>query len=224
MIPNTYDNRQIASSQNRYAGRPIWFRKMAIIQPLFFFGCSALLVGCSAKISTIEITDYREPGEAHQYRESFEEAYYDIDPAGNVNIVLRRTSPNVSAEGEEITQVIYIHTMWRSIPGITVAHKSQINATVTYGIMGDRMGVTFEGAGSVFAKENKAKNTITGTVELARLKPTRKLTQDSALFHHAEISGEFFALRDRRKVVHTINELNRTFNPLPIVENKSSNP
>ncbi len=218
------DNRQDAQIAGRCKHRTTRFYNSAKTLPLLFATGFMLLGGCAAKISSIEITDYRDPGEAHQYRETFEEAFYDIDSAGNVNIVLRRKSPNDSAEGEEVTQVIYIHTMWRSIPGITVADKSQINGTVTYGIMGDRMGVTFEGAGSVFVEENKNKNAITGSLELARLKPTRKLTQDSALFHHAEISGEFFAVRDRRKVVHTINEMSRMFNPLPIVENASSKP
>ena len=185
--------------------------------PLWMF-LILFLTGCSNRLSTFSVIDYREPGVAHQYRETFDEAYYDIDPSGNVNIVVHRESPNAVEPGEAITQVICIRTVWRSIPGTTVAHRTQINGTVTYGIIGGYMGVTFEGAGSVFFRENHKKNELTGTLELVRLRPTRKLTKDSTLFHHAELSGEFFATRNRRRVVRMINEMNRLFGPLTAVQ------
>lgn len=185
---------------------------------LVFATIPFLIAGCATPVSTFKVVDFREPGKAHTYRESFDEAYYDVDQSGNVNVVIFRESPSVNDLDEKITQVIHIHTMWRSIPGTTVAHRSQINGTVIYGIVGGRMGVTFEGAGSVFFDENKKKQELTGTLELARLRPTRKLTDDSTLFHHAELSGTFFAVRDRRRVVRTINEMNRLFGPIPTVE------
>lgn len=204
--------------QSESFNHPQNFKHSVLIRVILFLAIIPfLLAGCTSRVSTFEVVDFREPGKAHTYRESFDEAFYDVDQSGNVNIVIFRESPSTNEPDENITQIIYIHTMWTSIPGTTVAHRSQINGTVTYGIVGGRMGVTFEGAGSVFFNENKKKHELTGTLELARLRPTRKLTEDSTLFHHAELSGNFFAVRDRRRVVRTINEMNRMFGPLPVV-------
>ena len=49
-----------------------------------------LFAGCSTRVSTFEVVDFREPGNAHTYREAFDEAFYDVDQTGNVNIVIFR--------------------------------------------------------------------------------------------------------------------------------------
>jgi hypothetical protein len=164
-----------------------------------------------------EITDYRDPGGPKLYRETFDEAYYTIDDHGNVDLVLRRATESKSNPEHEVIQVVHIRSVWRSIPGETVAHRTQINATVVYHIISGRVGGTFEGAGSVFFKEDKRRGMLTGTLDLARLRPKRRLVADSSLFKLAELCGEFRATRDPRRVVRTINEMNRLFGPPPPV-------
>jgi hypothetical protein len=171
--------------------------------------------GCSVRTSTFEIVDYREPGEAKRYRETFDEAYYTLDEHGNVDIVLRRLSPRETEPGQGITQVIHIRSVWRSIPGDTVAHRTQINATVSYHILSGRVGATFEGAGSVFFTDNRRTDRLVGTLDLATLRPKRRLVAGSPLFRRAELAGEFCAARNPRRVVRIINEMNRRFGPLP---------
>ncbi len=174
--------------------------------------------GCSVRMSTFEITDYRDPDGAKRYRETFDEAYYALDDHGNVDVILRRATPSKSDPINEIVQVIHIHTVWRSIPGDTVAHRTQINGTVSYHIISGRVGATFEGAGSVFFSEQQRTRTLTGTLDLARLHPKRRLVADSHLFKLAELAGEFRAEHNPRRVVRIINELNRLFGPLPPVQ------
>jgi hypothetical protein len=171
--------------------------------------------GCAGPVSKFKIVDYRESGSTKGYHETFAEAYYDIDPQGNMEIVLRRTEPTEADPGREITQVIHIRSVWRSIPGDTVAHETQINATVGYMIMSGRMGAAFEGAGAVFFKENRGKDTLTGTLDLALLRPTRRLAEGGLIFERAELAGKFHAKRDRRRLIRLVNEMDRLFGPLP---------
>ncbi len=172
------------------------------------------LGGCAAPPATFEIADYRGPGEARRYQESFDEAYYDLDQHGNVNIVLRRCGGRSVGESE-VTQIIRIHSVWRPVPGRSVSHATQINATVSYYISGGRVGDTFEGAGSVFYVQNPDKEVLDGTLDHAVLRPKRQLDPGDPLFSRAELKGKFRAARDRRSVVRIMNEADRLFGPLP---------
>lgn len=186
-------------------------RSRILVLPLLFISGT----GCSVKTSTFEIVDHRQSGEAERYHETFDEAYYALDGHGNVDIVLRRSAPAESEPGQTITQVIHIRSIWRCIPGATVAHRTQINGTVRYHIVSGKAGATFKGAGSVFFKQNGRRDTLTGTLELALLRPQRRLVAGSTLFERAELMGEFRAQRDPRRVVRTINEMNSIFSRPP---------
>jgi hypothetical protein len=180
-----------------------------VVLPLF------LITACSTGRSSFEIVDYRESGAAKRYREMFSEAYYDIDPAGYVQIALRRSQPGRADPNTKITQIIHIRSIWQSIPGRTVANETQINGTVSYSIMSGRIGATFEGAGSVFCRQDRDQDMLTGTLELAILKPMRKIAGGRPLFERAQLSGRFRAERDRRRLIRLVNETNRLFGPLP---------
>jgi hypothetical protein len=174
-----------------------------------------LPLGCFPRPSAIEIVDYRDASDAKRYRETFDEAYYDLDNQGNVNIVLRRSSGRSGAGESQVTQIVSIRGVWRSVPGKTTSHATQINATVSYYVVGGRVGDTFEGAGSVFFTQNRKKNTLSGTLDRAVLRPKRQLTPGEPVFGRTELSGEFSAARDRRQVVRIMNEADRLFGPLP---------
>ncbi len=171
--------------------------------------------GCTAPQSTIEIVDYRNPGRGLRYRETFDESYYGFDDRGNVDIILRRSHPGTDDPGENVTQVIHIHCVWRSIPGRTVADRTQINAAVRYMVSSGATGATFEGAGSVFFKQNRRGDALRGTLECASLKPKRRLAGTGSFFERAELSGQIRAKRDRRRVVRIINDMKRLFGPPP---------
>ena len=173
-----------------------------------------LPLGCSVRSSTFEIVDYRDAGDAKRYQETFDEAYYDLDEHGNVNIVLRRTSTDQRGE-QDVTQVIRIRSVWRPVPGRTASHRTQINAAVSYFVAGGRIGDTFEGAGAVFFRQNRGKTVLAGTLDHSVLRPKRQLAPGEPLFARAELSGTFRATRDRRQVVRIIHEADRLFGPLP---------
>ena len=181
-----------------------------------------LISGCSIRTTTFDVVDYRQPGEARRYRETFDEAYYDLDDHGNVDIVLRRREPGTADPDRSTVQVIHIRSVWRSIPGNTVADRTQINGTVSYMIISGSTGAAFEGAGAVFFRQNRQGDTLTGTLDHASLKPKRRLAGGGAFFERAVLSGEFHASRDPGRVVRIANEMNRLFGPSPSRKRQSS--
>jgi len=173
------------------------------------------VTGCSNHTSTFEIVDYRDRGEVRRYRETFNEAYYRLDEHGNLDIILRRETPSRPNPGHTIKQVIHIRTVWRCIPGTTIAHSTQINGTVSYHIVTGEVGATFEGAGSVFFAQNEKKGTARGSLDRATLKPTREHGAAHDLFRRAELRGRFHAKRDPRSVTRIMNEMDRLFGQAP---------
>ena len=173
----------------------------------------SVVCGCAGSGSVFEIVDYRPDGPPHRYREVFSEAFFEFDGTGNVDVVLRRSQPGAGQGDLGITQIIHLRSLWRPIPGETVAERTQINGTVTYCIISGNLGATFEGAGSLFFSHNERKNLLEGSLELATLRPTRQLTSTSDFFDKAELSGRFTARRDGRRVRRIVNDINRRFGP-----------
>lgn len=169
------------------------------------------LTGCAVQTSTFEIVDYRADGEAKSYHQTFDEAYYAVDDGGTVSIVLQRSTPSQSNPGSDVRQVIHLRSVWRCVPGETVSHRTQINGTVSYHLITGQIGATFEGAGSLFFSEDRKKHILTGSLDLATLKPTRRLAASHDLFRKAELKGQFHAVRDPRRVRRIVNDMNRLF-------------
>jgi hypothetical protein len=175
-----------------------------------------VLSGCLQPVSRFQIVDFREDGSPRPYHESFEEAYYDIDHADNVDIVLRRVEQVAQSPPETITQVVHIRSFWRPIPGKTGDGPTQINGHVSYLIVSGSRGAAFEGAGSILIAQVPFDNdALKGILNGAILKPTRRLATGADLFQRAELSGQFQATRDPHRLVRIINEMNRLFGPLP---------
>ena len=170
---------------------------------------AACVVGCSTPVSMLEIVDHRAPGMTRRYREQFEESYYSFDQRGNVEIVLRRSSSGRTNPSDIIRQTVHIRSLWQSIPGQTVAHRTQINATVVYTITSGHISQTFEGAGSVFYTLHRWTGELTGALELATLRPTSRTSAPSSLFKQAELAGTFRATHDPRRVLRIVNEMTR---------------
>ncbi len=187
-----------------------------MIYLLGLVGAFGWLPACSRPtVTRFEVIDYRASGAEARYRETFTEGYYDLDAAGNLNVVLSREKRDPEDPASQITQVIHIRTFWRSIPGVTVAERSQINAEVAYYIVSGDVGQSFEGAGSVIYHADRDDDQITGQLDLARLKPARQLIAADDLFERVDLSGTFVATRNRRRVHDTVHDMTRRFGPRP---------
>jgi len=172
----------------------------------------ATTMGCSFAPSAFEIVDHRSSGEIRRYRETFDEAYYDTDGSGNLTLVLRRAQA-ARRDLPDITQIVVIKGLWRCIPGTTIADNTQINSTVTYATISGRSGTTFEGAGSLFFSQKRHSGQLSGVLELATLRPKRRIGGDEAIFDLTELSGKFRAKREPRQVWLIANDLDRRFGP-----------
>ncbi len=170
--------------------------------------------GCAVPQNTFVIVDHRTTGTNQRYRETFDEAYYDIDARGSLDLVLRRAGGEGGSDGRTVEQVIHVATVWRSIPGETVAHESQINGTISYYMISGRNGASFEGAGSVFFKENRDKIRLSGSIDLAMLRPGPKFGEAAGLFERAELRGTFHAVRDPRRTIRLVHDAQRRFEPI----------
>lgn len=169
----------------------------------------ATVAGCSSRVATLSITDYISPDSTVRYRQSFDEAYFDVDANRTVDIILHSQSSDFRVPDSTIRQVIHIRSVWESVPGSTVAEKSQINATVVYVLQGRGAVAIFEGGGSLFFDRSDDGGELKGTLELARLKPAVGSSGDAAIFARPVLEARFRAQRNSRRVVRLVNETSR---------------
>lgn len=162
-----------------------------------------------------QIVDHRDNGSTSRYRETFGPGTFDVGPTGNYEIVLVKQQINATDPAANIEQLIHIRTMWQSIPGRTVADKTQINAIVSYFIQSGEVGQAYEGAGSLFNTANRDGTALSGSLDLARLRPVRQLAASANLFDRVDISGRFTATRDRKRTEQLAHEMDRRFGPRP---------
>lgn len=163
-------------------------------------------IGCSVRPTTFAIVDYSQSGQPKRYGETFDEAYYDVNAQGDVDIVVRQRASGAANSDQPLTQIIHIKSFWRPIPGTTVAHATQINATVTYSLVSGSVGTILEGAGAVFFKEDRRKRRLTGRLESATLRLAQRAAGGEPLFKRAELTGTFDARRDPGRVARLIQE------------------
>lgn len=171
------------------------------------------LGGClgPSRTNLLTITDRSTSGDEQRFHESFDEAFYDIDGVGNVDLVLRRARPAGEGRDRALVQIVHVRSVWNSIPGRTIASETQINGRLTYVIVSDGARSAFEGAGSVFYRKKKewGQEFLVGRVERTHLRAVPGATSEPAIFERVELGGEFKAAADGRRVRSLINEMGR---------------
>ncbi|MBI3835138.1 MAG: hypothetical protein HY287_12480 [Planctomycetes bacterium] len=205
----------------------ILFRKSTVISigvVLLAFSTGCIQSLWSQPKAVFDVTDYSDPAQERHYSDTFTECYYDLDPYGNVSLVFRRGghSDNTPISAAESMQVVYVRGVWHSVAGKNPFHETQINGTVTYAVTGKGVGTSMEGAGAVhFDTEYLHRDRLTGTLEHALVLPKRNLSTGSPPIARAEISGEFEAVRDPRRVARISHDVDRFFGPRTVDSGKS---
>ena len=174
-----------------------------------------MIGACGPRETRFEIVDYRDAAGPVTYHQAFDECYYNLSADGRVNLVARRTGRLETDPDQTVTQVVHIRGIWRAVPGTTHVERSQINAKISYWIVGGPGGVGFEGGGFVVFSENHERDVLTGQLESSALRPKRRVGTAPDIFQRAELTGEFRAKRNRRRAVRILNEMRRRFGPLP---------
>ncbi|MCG3132099.1 MAG: hypothetical protein FLDDKLPJ_02910 [Phycisphaerae bacterium] len=186
-------------------------RAPALRRRILMSGLVVMLASCAAPKNELFVVDHLPSGVAERYRETFNEACFDVDAEGNVNVVLRQEQSFPDDPSRRLLQVVHVRSFWKPIPGVTVAHDRQINAVVRYAVYDGRSGACFEGAGSAFFRAKRDGRTLVGELGLVCLSPKAQLNEGRAIFERAELSGTFTALRDPRRVTRWRNELEGWF-------------
>jgi len=166
--------------------------------------------------AVFKVTDHSDPTQERIYSDTFTECYYDLDPYGNISMVFRRggRGDHVPISAAESVQIVCVRGVWHSVAGKNPFHETQINGTVTYAVTGKGVATSMEGAGAIhFDGEYFHEDRLTGTIEHARVFPKRNVSSGPPPIAQAEISGEFEAVRDPRRVARITNDVERFFGP-----------
>jgi hypothetical protein len=195
--------------------------------PAFAALCMMLLAvgACTVppRQTRFDVLNYQPNGEVERLHDVFDEAYYHVTPSGNVDIIARRAVR--AAPGQPaVVQIVHLRTIFRAVPGTTYADRTMINGTATYAIVVGRGGTSFEGGCFLTFTEDKRAGVLTGHLEHARLNANRQVGEGAGVFHQAEVTGTFRAIRDPQKTVGLLNELNRFFGPQPNYQRPTDRP
>ena len=184
---------------------------------LLLIGAGALVSawGCASRETRFQVTNFDLQQGTQRFFERFDECYYSVDPSGNIDVIARRHSESDDAGVGDITQVVHLRTVYRSAPGSMASDRTMINTTVTYAILGPDGGSCYEGAGFMYVRENTRTGALRGQLELSTVAPHRQVGDPAIIFEHAELTGQFVARKDRRRVVRMCNELRRVFGDMP---------
>ncbi|UCG34209.1 MAG: hypothetical protein JSU68_06150 [Phycisphaerales bacterium] len=157
------------------------------------------IAGCQPRTTRIRIQDFSHPDGPRSLFQEFDDAYYQLDAAGDLNLLLRRRSPSEAIPTEHITQTILVRSYWRPIPGTTRVESSMINAKITYVIQSGRATRVYEGNGFVSFSEHQKGQSLSGRIESGQLRPTGEIGDPPHPFGRARIEGTFRAIRKPRR-------------------------
>ncbi|HEY3243340.1 MAG TPA: hypothetical protein VGM03_08315 [Phycisphaerae bacterium] len=196
---------------------------------LLIVSAAGLACGCGPRDTRFEILDYRTGAQTVAYFEEFDECYYQVDPAGNVDLVARRKRLPARRDGDPdklLVQLLHVRTFFTPIPGHTNVESTMINTTVSYLIVSGETGASFEGGGFVsFSHPPGARRAfsigpgvLTGWLESSSLSPQRRKGDAPQVFQRASVTGRFRATENQRQVVKLLNDMQRRLGPLPRYE------
>ena len=166
--------------------------------------------GCGPKATRVHIRDFQDPDAPRTLYQEFDEAYYRLDAAGGLQLVLRREVPSREVPSETIAQIIHVETFWEPKPGVTYAESSMVNATLTYLICSGRTGIAYQGNGFVSFAEDRRRQKLGGKIEAAELTPVAVRGRPPRPFGQAHLEGTFHAVRHPRRATAVLNEMKRT--------------
>jgi hypothetical protein len=165
--------------------------------------------GCQPRTTRVRIRDFSRADGPRSLFQEFDDAYYLLDAAGNLDLLLRRRSPSEAIPTEHITQTILVRSYWRPIPGTTAIESSMINARITYVIQSGRATCIYEGNGFVSFSEQRKGRSLSGRIESGHLRPTGEIGNPPHPFGRAQVEGTFHAVNDARRATHLLTQVRR---------------
>jgi len=183
-----------------------------------------IVIGCTSTPRKIEVMDYPTGVLPQSYHQNFDTCYYRKSPNGGLEVVAQRW-PEADEQGRKLaSQTLQIRVFFDPIPSRSPSDPSMTNALIGYMVIGEGSTCSFDGGGFVSWKEHRFDDDLTIYVERSALKPQRLLGDSTPIFERPSVIGRLTAVRDDRKVVDVLNEMRRTFGPLPDEEPPITDP
>jgi hypothetical protein len=180
------------------------------------------LTGCGERRTAFNMVTIDPTGASERFHETFDECYFSVSPHRRVDVIARRVI-ETGPDEPPISQLVHLRTAYRTMPGVTHAESSMINATVHYVILDGFGGTCYEGAGHLSTHESRDGRVMTGKLEHAQVTRNRHIGQGGDIFVRAKLRGGYHAVRNRRKVVAMLNEINRLLGPQPDYTDQPTN-
>ncbi len=173
------------------------------------------LAGCSRHVTELRIRSFHPDSDPTDLFEQFDEAYFSHDARGSTDVVFRSVRPSRQDPTQIIRQTVHVNAFWKPIPGHTFVESTQCNATICYVIGTGPLSISYEGAGFATFKLDWLKRGLTGHIESGELMPLRRVGKAKDLLGQAQITGKFYARRDKARVLAIQGELRRELGPMP---------
>lgn len=180
-----------------------------------YVACSAVLAGvmcgCAPRKTHVEFETLGKNADAERFVGDFNMAFYRRLPGGKWAIVLRSERPSSVDPTQTITQLLYVRTFWKPIPGATDIEPSQINSKLYYAVLTPPTGVRFDGAAFVTAKVDPMTGELAGRIESGTLVPRYRMGDAVEPFESARLDGTFRAKEDPRAVIDVLQTIETNF-------------
>jgi len=163
-------------------------------------------MGCQQGGTSLHIRDYRDDGQVVRYQQPFTQAFFEINSAGELDVVFRHEVPIEGNPRRVIEQIVHIKSIWHNRYEQSASEQGQISGTMTYAIIDGAHISLYSGTGSTHFSHDRNKNMLHGSIGQVVLN-----SQGGAapVFRRAEVTGRFNAQRNRREVVRLTNRLER---------------
>lgn len=183
--------------------------------PVLAAACSLMIIGCQTPARMIEVMDYPTGAEPLAYHQEFDTCIYRKSPDGSLDVIAQRLPKAGDTPAATASQTLQLHVFFDPIPSRSPSDPTMTNALVNYLVVGDGATCSFDGGGFVSWKQDQFGDEITIYLERAALQPQRVLDDSTPIFERPRVTGKLTATRDDRRVVSLLNDLRRTFGPLP---------
>jgi hypothetical protein len=171
-----------------------------------------MATGCTGWIkpteTRLELVTHDEQGR-HDHFARFPRAYYAVNAAGLLELLLISEEPSTLDPTQNIRQIVYLREFWNPRPGKTYANATQINAEVTYAMLTPPTGVRYDGG--AFLTYKKEGNEIAGWIESGNVKPRYRMGGAIEPFGPATFKGTFRARENPARIVELRHELDTLF-------------
>jgi hypothetical protein len=176
------------------------------------------LTGCGERRTAFNMVTIDPTGASERFHETFDECYFSVSPHRRVDVIARRVI-ETGPDEPPISQLVHLRTAYRIHARGDPCRKQHDQRDGSLCVR----RTTCYGAGHLSTHESRDGRVMTGKLEHAQVTRNRHIGQGGDIFVRAKLRGGYHAVRNRRKVVAMLNEINRLLGPQPDYTDQPTN-